>query len=97
MVAKRADSAGAQPIGEWPEGPLVQGAPLEPLRYVERLLTRPDGTQVMVLVPVYPPFKLETWPPSPAEARHLGVPKLEAVKTRAAECEDLLELEENAA
>ena len=36
----------------------VQGAPLEPIRHVERELTRPDGTTVKVKVPVYPPFRL---------------------------------------
>lgn len=46
-----------------PEG--VPGAPLEPIRVVERLLTRPDGTTVKVKVPVYPPFRLR----DPAEAR----------------------------
>ncbi len=46
-----------------PEG--VPGAPLEPIRVVERVLTRPDGTKVTVKVPVYPPFRLR----DPAEAR----------------------------
>lgn len=36
----------------------IQGAPLEPIRIVERELTRPDGTKVVVEVPVYPPFRL---------------------------------------
>ena len=46
-----------------PEG--IAGAPLEPIRVVERVLTRPDGTTVKVKVPVYPPFRLR----DPAEAR----------------------------
>lgn len=37
----------------------VQSAPLEPIDYKERELTRPDGSTVMVKVPVYPPFKLK--------------------------------------
>ena len=37
----------------------VEGAPLEPTRYVERELTRPDGSTVTVKVPVYPPFQLK--------------------------------------
>lgn len=37
----------------------IQGAKLEPIRTVERELTRPDGTQVKVRVPVYPPFRLD--------------------------------------
>ncbi len=36
----------------------VQSAPLEPIDFVERELTRPDGSTVTVKVPVYPPFKL---------------------------------------
>ena len=52
-------------------GPLVQGAPLKPIRFVERELTRPDGSTVRVKVPVYPPFRLEERPaaPSAPEAR----------------------------
>ncbi len=36
----------------------VQSAPLEPIEYKERELTRPDGSTVTVKVPVYPPFQL---------------------------------------
>jgi len=36
----------------------VESAPLEPIEYKERELTRPDGSTLMVKVPVYPPFKL---------------------------------------
>ena len=39
--------------------PLVRCARLEPIRVVERELTRPDGTTCRVKVPVYPPFRLE--------------------------------------
>jgi hypothetical protein len=46
----------------------VRGAPLEPIRVVERELTRPDGTKIKVQVPVYPPFQL-TSAPAGAEAR----------------------------
>ena len=42
-----------------PLGSVVRGAPLKPIRYVERELTRPDGTTLRVKVPVYPPFRLE--------------------------------------
>jgi hypothetical protein len=51
-----------------------RGAPLEPIRVVERVLTRPDGTKVRVEVPVYPPFELRK-PPAVPEAprrRKLG-------------------------
>lgn len=43
----------------------MHGAPLEPIRVVERELTRPDGTTLKVKVPVYPPFRLR----DPAEAK----------------------------
>jgi hypothetical protein len=50
-----------------PLGSLVKGAPLEPIRYVDRELTHPDGTKLRVRVPVYPPFRLEERPaPKPA-------------------------------
>ncbi len=48
--AKAQESAGELPI---------RAAHLEPIRVVERELTRPDGTKVVVEVPVYPPFRLE--------------------------------------
>ena len=52
-------------------GPLVPGARLEPIRYVERELTRPDGSKLRVKVPVYPPFRLEDRPSpkAPPETR----------------------------
>ena len=52
-------------------GTLVPGARLEPIRYVERELTRPDGSKLRVKVPVYPPFRLEERPApqAPPEAR----------------------------
>lgn len=43
----------------------VSGVPLEPIRVVERELTRPDGTTLRVKVPVYPPFRLR----EPVEAK----------------------------
>jgi hypothetical protein len=70
MPARTKPNADAS--AEWPEAPIVQGEPLQAIRSVERVLTRPDGTQVVVLVPVYPCFRLETWPPSASESRHLG-------------------------
>jgi hypothetical protein len=51
-------------------GSLVRGARLEPIRFVERELTSPDGTKLRVQVPVYPPFRLEERPaPKPASER----------------------------
>jgi len=54
-----------------PLGSLIRGARLEPIRYVERELTRPDGTKLRVKVPVYPPFRLEERPApkTPVDAR----------------------------
>ena len=48
-------------------GTLVPGARLEPIRYVERELTRPDGSKLRVKVPVYPPFRLEERPAPQAQ------------------------------
>jgi hypothetical protein len=48
-----------------PEG--IHSAPLEPIRVVERELTRPDGTTLRVKVPVYPPFRLRE--PADAETK----------------------------
>ena len=44
---------------EFPATASIQGEPLEPVRIVERELTRPDGTTLKVDVPVYPPFRLK--------------------------------------
>ncbi len=38
----------------------IQGAALEPMRVVRRKLVSPRGSVVVVDVPVYPPFRLET-------------------------------------
>ena len=65
------DELPAPAVPEGPLGSLVRGARLEPIRYVERELTRPDGTKLRVEVPVYPPFRLEDRPApkAPAEMR----------------------------
>jgi hypothetical protein len=50
----------------------VEGAKLDPIRVVKRSLTRPDGSTVVVEVPVYPPFRLAERPSSrklPARSR----------------------------
>ena len=41
----------------------VTESPIEPIRMVERVLTRPDGTKIKVKVPVYPPFQLSSRSP----------------------------------
>lgn len=45
-------------------GDEIQGERLEPVRVVERELTRPDGTTLKVEVPVYPPFQLKKRAPA---------------------------------
>jgi len=45
----------------------VEGERLDPVRVIERELTRPDGTTLKVRVPVYPPFQLKQRPPAKAE------------------------------
>jgi len=57
----------------------IEGAPLEPIKVVERELTRPDGTKLRVEVPVYPPFRLAERPPPPkAELRKQKPPQRKA-------------------
>ena len=59
---KETEESDDLPVPLDPGGPLgsvVRGAPLKPIRFVERELTRPDGTTLRVKVPVYPPFRLE--------------------------------------
>jgi hypothetical protein len=69
LVAARRTRPGdkKKQAAEAPEG--VQCAPLEPIRTVERELTRPDGTKLRVEVPVYPPFRLPDRSPPPKSAR----------------------------
>jgi hypothetical protein len=52
----------------------IRGAPLEPIGMVERELTRPDGTKLVVKVPVYPPFKLDERPERATEIRERKAP-----------------------
>ena len=65
------------PQGE-PRDNGVRSVPLEPIRTVERVLTRPDGTRMTVQVPVYPPFQLDArseprTPPKAAARRQPAV------------------------
>jgi hypothetical protein len=72
LGSRRFGDMASQPNRDAKEsGALVTGAPLEPIRVVERELTRPDGTKVKVQVPVYPPFQLgtATAPQEPPAAR----------------------------
>jgi hypothetical protein len=59
VAARRARRSPTKNRKQTPADDGIQSAPLEPIDYVERELTRPDGSSVMVKVPVYPPFKLQ--------------------------------------
>ena len=52
VARNTAEAEEAPKVGE------VEGAKLDPIRVVKRKLTRPDGSTVVVEVPVYPPFRL---------------------------------------
>lgn len=54
----------------------VQGAKLDPIGVVKRVLTRPDGSTVVVEVPVYPPFRLAERPTGRKPARSRSAPSL---------------------
>jgi len=56
---------------------------LDPIRVVKRSLTRPDGSTVVVEVPVYPPFRLAERPSSSRKppARTRSAPSLKRKRT----------------
>jgi hypothetical protein len=63
-VPRQAEAEETRKLGE------VQGAKLDPIRIVKRVLTRPDGSTVVAEVPVYPPFRLAEAPGrKPARSR----------------------------
>lgn len=68
MPERRPRRAPSKKAKASPREAAVAGAPLEPIRVIERELTRPDGTKLRVKVPVYPPFRLLERPPK-GEAR----------------------------
>lgn len=77
MNRRRGDANSDSPqAGRDPGG--IESEGLEPIGVVERELTRPDGTKVVALVPVYPPFRLKERPAgrAPAPARKRGAPSL---------------------
>jgi hypothetical protein len=82
-VARRSGPAKAGPYDDLP----IRGARLEPIRYVERVLTSPSGATVKVQVPVYPPFRLEPKPAKPAEGegRRRKAPRVGARARRGGE------------
>ena len=61
----------------------VEGAKLDPIRVVKRALTRPDGSTVVVEVPVYPPFRLAEQGSGRKPARSRSAPSLKRKRTRA--------------
>jgi hypothetical protein len=66
----------------------VEGAKLDPIRVVKRSLTRPDGSTVVVEVPVYPPFRLADRPTSRKPARSRSAPSLKRKRTSSAASRD---------
>ena len=65
QVVRRKESLVARNTAEAEDVPKtgeVEGAKLDPIGKVKRKLTRPDGSTVVVEVPVYPPFRLSDRP-----------------------------------
>ena len=60
----------------------VRGAELEPIGVVQRELTRPDGTKLVVEVPVYPPFRLADAPGGRKPPRARAAPSLKRKRSR---------------
>ena len=76
MTRRRGDAKNSPQAGREPAG--IESEGLEPIGVVERELTRPDGTTVVALVPVYPPFRLKERAAgrAPAPSRKRGAPSL---------------------
>jgi hypothetical protein len=63
----------------------VESADLEPIEVVRRELIRPDGSVVVVEVPVYPPFRLSEQPGGrKAPLRNRSAPTLKGKRRRKA-------------
>ena len=77
VARNTAEAEEAPKVGE------VEGAKLDPIRTVKRVLTRPDGSTVMVEVPVYPPFRLAEQAMGRKPARSRSAPSLKRKRTRA--------------
>jgi hypothetical protein len=60
----------------------VHGADLEPIGVVKRELKRPDGTTIVVEVPVYPPFRLAEYPGGRKPARNRSAPSIKGKRGR---------------
>ena len=76
MARNTAEAEEAPKVGE------VEGAKLDPIRIVKRVLTRPDGSSVVVEVPVYPPFRLADRPSTrKPPVRNRSAPSLKRKRT----------------
>jgi hypothetical protein len=75
VARNSAEAEEAPKVGE------VEGAKLDPIRVVKRSLTRPDGSTVVVEVPVYPPFRLADRPSNRKPARSRSAPSLKRKRT----------------
>lgn len=82
MARNTAEAEEAPKVGE------VEGAKLDPIRVVKRVLTRPDGSTVVVEVPVYPPFRLAEQTSGRKPARSRSAPSLKRKRTSRAPSED---------
>ena len=82
MARNTAEAEEAPKVGE------VEGEKLDPIRVVKRSLTRPDGSTVLVEVPVYPPFRLAERPSSRKPARGRSAPSLKRKRSKPADRED---------
>ena len=78
MARNTAEAEEAPKVGE------VEGAKLDPIGVVKRKLTRPDGSTVVVEVPVYPPFRLADRPSTrKPPVRSRSAPSLKRKRTTA--------------
>jgi hypothetical protein len=83
---QRSAKLGEKPDADAPRGlGEVESADLEPIEVVRRELTRPDGSVVVVEVPVYPPFRLSEQPGArKAPPRNRSAPTLKGKRRRKA-------------
>jgi hypothetical protein len=75
VARNTAEAEEAPKVGE------VEGAKLDPIGVVKRSLTRPDGSTVVVEVPVYPPFRLAEHNSGRKPARSRSAPSLKRKRT----------------
>jgi hypothetical protein len=92
QVVRGKESPVARNTAEAEEAPKVgevEGAKLDPIGVVKRKLTRPDGSTVMVEVPVYPPFRLADRPSNrKPPVRSRSAPSLKRKRTSSPDREE---------